>query len=419
MEAMNKFAAGLRSLIKVSLSRSRLMVRGVIDVLLFVISQLKRVIGLVLRWFLRFLYIIGHVTVRFFLLCGILLAILGPPYLLFQVLDYVRDSTPDDGFGEILKSKVLTPNGANLLISIGGLTFLLKKSGGAIVKSFNDLFTNIENALKLIFDRQKMPALNLTKAPPNLWQVIFHPTWGNIKNAFRFSMQFIGAIFFFQNKTPRHFIFMGTDQKFPSYSFGEGTVFSLPHIDNGSCKERRGVCLDEIKYQWLTEFKQAIEACADASSKLVPEVEVMGFASTAHFKGSEQTDQNQLNRQLANHRAEAVISFLVGAPEENWKCNPKGDLSEGCFQKGIAHPCEWQKEEGRYECGKDSDKLKFRLLYKPWKDVESMKQARPADDGDVPNPRRRDVEFLNRTVHIRIKNDVCRLDMEDSMPSPG
>ena len=221
------------------------------------------------------------------------------------------------------------------------------------------------------------------------------------------------------NKMPRHFIFMDTDQKFPSYSFEEGTVFSLPHTNNGSCKERKGVCLDEMKYQWLTEFKQAIEACADAGSKPALDVEVMGFASTAHFKGSEQTDQNQLNRQLANHRAEAVISFLVGAPEEDWKCNPEGDLSEGCFQKGIEHLCEWQKEEDRYECGKDSDKLKFRLLYKPWKDVESMKQARPADDGEVPNPRRRDVEFLNRTVHIRIKNDVCRLDMEDSMPSPG
>ena len=102
------------------------------------------------------------------------------------------------------------------------------------------------------------------------------------------------------------------------YVLEKDQKFVLAHVEDVDIESRAGICLDTGHQEWLTEFKKAIEQCADSRSR--SELEGRAFSSTA--LGGQVTLRGSAlaNCEAANQRAEAVIEFLLGRPRERWAC---------------------------------------------------------------------------------------------------
>ena len=196
------------------------------------------------------------------------------------------------------------------------------------------------------------------------------------------------------------------------YVFEKNQTFVLAHVEDADIESRAGICLDDGHQRWLTEFKKAIEQCADSGPR--PELEVRAFSSTAPMAlGGQVTPRGSAlaNCEAANQRAEAVVEFLLGRPRERWACGSDGRVAVGSFENGGGQLCERLDRNGdlveEYTYG-EADGLQFDLSYKPWKTHEAMTAEKPADNGVLPGPRRYDAEFLNRAVYVTLKNDACK-----------
>ena len=191
-----------------------------------------------------------------------------------------------------------------------------------------------------------------------------------------------------------------------------GTIFALVHKNDAQPKSGNGVCLDEPQREWLDVFRRAIETCvAQREYAVAPTFEVTGYASIAPMHvGGDIRKSEKLNCKVANWRAAAVGAYLANpdnAENKKWWCC---DDVEQDFNKTLPNECgDFAFTKKPLDGTEDDDgKPMFHVEVRKWSDPGQMIGSKPVDDGAVPNPRRFDVELLNRVVHIKVPEDFCR-----------
>ena len=209
-------------------------------------------------------------------------------------------------------------------------------------------------------------------------------------------------------KPPPHVVVVTPEDSIESYLFQKGTVFSLAFIDNGSPKTGDGICLTEGQEAWLTEFKKAIVKCSE-KSKI--RLEVMGFASIAPAKGkglggADASSSAALNCEIGNSRAEEVVDFLIGDAGDDFECGIGANRRRNEDDRyGRTDQCQRSKPEFVFEAGPN-----LTISYKPWPSHDQLVSEKPADDGRLEQGQRLyEVEFLNRSVHLRLGENACRV----------
>lgn len=202
------------------------------------------------------------------------------------------------------------------------------------------------------------------------------------------------------------------DDRIASYLFQKGVVFSLVFLKDAVPKTGAGICLTDHHKKWLSEFRKAILKCSQ-QSKI--ELEVMGFASAspvrvAGIEGAENSPSSDAaNCEIANSRAEEVINFLISDAGDDFECGvgedrrPNGD----------------DRYDGDGNCKRSNKLLEFpigsngnvKISYKPWPSHDRLASNKPVDDGHHERgPRLYDVEFLNRSVHLRFGEGACKVE---------
>ena len=188
-----------------------------------------------------------------------------------------------------------------------------------------------------------------------------------------------------------------------------GAVFSLTHLQDGQPKSGMGICLVDAQQKWLIAFREAIADCVKleqergVSRGAIPTFEVTAFASTAPAKVGDTVDP-KVNCEIANRRAHAAGAFLAFADEADkkwWTCKGVakdfGEAQSLCGGDGPIHYPEGDSDSG------------FRVQVNQWADAAQMEGGKPADDGALPDQRRYRVEMFNRSVHITVPQDFCRV----------
>ena len=188
-----------------------------------------------------------------------------------------------------------------------------------------------------------------------------------------------------------------------------GAVFSLTHHQNGQPTSGKGICLEKSHREWLCAFWDAIADCVKleqergVSRGATPTFEVTAFASTAPAKVGDTVDP-KVNCEIANRRAHAVGAFLAGAEiadERRWTCEGvKNDFQEAQSLCDGDEPIPYPEGDGGNG---------FRVQINQWADAAQMEGGKPADDGALPDQRRYRVEMFNRSVHITVPQDFCRV----------
>ena len=188
----------------------------------------------------------------------------------------------------------------------------------------------------------------------------------------------------------------------PGSPINTPVIFSLlyPH---GSFKELEGICPENGQFQnleFLELFRAAINECPENEPPL--KLEIKGFSSIAPLAVGDATlDQDLLNCEVANQRAEAVVGFLLSKPEDEYSCRESLDDKRWKNNKNVL--CKRKKDE--FSFGKE-DGLKFDLVYKPWQNYGDLTQSKPVNDGTL-KLRKHPAELLNRSVQIIVNNDSC------------
>ena len=172
------------------------------------------------------------------------------------------------------------------------------------------------------------------------------------------------------------------------------TVFSLVHMENANASGD-GICLTKYEELWLTEFRDAINECASKSEAHdMPHLEITGFASSAPV-----TPHNKkVNCEFSNRRAMAVAGFLTGNEKWKWKCNEireSHSLTQSlCDPSKIEETCEGNG---------------LRIKLRQWSSHADMVAHKPVNDGTSSDGKTSVLEFFNRSVHIKIPKDFCRI----------
>ena len=186
-------------------------------------------------------------------------------------------------------------------------------------------------------------------------------------------------------------------------------VFSLSHAKNAQPMTGEGICLDDPQQDWLNNVRKTMENCV-AEDGSPPTYEVKGYASVApiHVDG-DTSDTEKLNCKVANWRAAAVGAFLADPSEESehkkwWRCE---DVEKN-FNSGHPNKCGTFIKDPLDSSKRVNDKPLFRVEVHQWEQAGEMIESKPADDGQVPDPRRFEVEVLNRVVRIHMPKVSCR-----------
>ena len=211
---------------------------------------------------------------------------------------------------------------------------------------------------------------------------------------------------------PPHVVVARPDDRIASYLFQKGTVFSLAFVEDAVPKTGAGICLTKHHKTWLRKFKKAILKCPQ-ESKI--ELEVMGFASASPVQavgvegGGNSPSSDALNCEIANRRAEEVIDFLISDAGDSFECGTGEDRRRNddhrYDRKGI---CKRSPEELEFPIGPNGS---VKISYKPWPSHDQLASNKPVDDDDRERGLRlRDVEFLNRSVHLRLSEGACKVE---------
>ena len=220
---------------------------------------------------------------------------------------------------------------------------------------------------------------------------------------------------------PPHVVVMAPNDPVSSYLFQKGTVFSLPFVEDGSPRTGAGICLTDYHKAWLAEFKDAVVKCSEKSKVLL---EVVGFASIAPDKGEGLgggggfPSSVPLNCEIGNRRAEEVVDFLIADGGGDLACGTGADRRRnGDDRYGRKNQCQRSKSKFEFEIG---PKPSVKTSYKPWACHNQLALKKPADDGCLERGRRRyAVEFLNRSVHLKLGNDACKTERTTAKADVG
>lgn len=317
-----------------------------------------------------------------------------------------------------------------VLGTLGVFAAVVSKTWKAILSSLAKIRTEVWG----LFAKGWMPdpVLDFRASLSTTWSENVAQIFPNAKKIFISSGQLILAIFLLLalvllayasteakdqdtsllEKPPPHVVVVTHDDRIASYLFQKGTVFSLAFLEDAVPKTGAGICLTDHQRAWLSEFKDAIVKCSQ-QSKI--ELEVMGFASAspvrvAGIEGAENSPSSDAaNCEIANSRAEEVINFLISDAGDDFECGvgedrrPNGD----------------DRYDGDGNCKRSNKLLEFpigsngnvKISYKPWPSHDRLASNKPVDDGHHERgPRLYDVEFLNRSVHLRFGEGACKVE---------
>ena len=358
-----------------------------------------------------------HFIAWLLLFLSILFPVLLLIYLEIPFSDFISRSVNDDleilnlsGLIEetVTRNIVLVPS---VLISIGVLSLLLKESACAIWDSLSRIKTRIVGFIVTGW----RPTIELRDSLSVTWRCFVYRLCPSVRSTFNQSRKFYLAILtlyvtlfcgllsviqleLWQSNVsdklkaieelsiPR-FIFLSSTEPSPTYLFEKGAQISLIHPIEGDLYTLEGICPDGVNEAWLGLFKEAVRQCA---GKDTTRIRVRGFASIAPVtkRGTGDTTKSPIfNNEIANRRAQAILYFLQTDTYNKDKCVKA--LKNG-----------WQFEP------KDSNPTRLKLTYESWNTYEQMSDQKPVNDGSSAN-RKRDLEFLNRTVQIIIEDGGC------------
>ncbi len=244
-----------------------------------------------------------------------------------------------------------------------------------------------------------------------------------------------GAVWLGQNKPAsqdrHHVIVTGAREAKPDalrVYLRRGSVFSVMYMDNAKLTKPDsglGICLDGEKKDWLIAFKTAVKKCiaetkawssvCKGDPKPCPVLKVTGFASVApeqrngssfcQESGTTPTGKT-FNCKVANLRARAVGAFLADNGKKSyWECPD----DNGDFDGANQCPAELCDGENQRFSMTAKNGRSIGIVVEQWASECEMLKGKPANDGEVPNPRRYRVEVLNRAVHIEVLEDFCAL----------
>ena len=181
-----------------------------------------------------------------------------------------------------------------------------------------------------------------------------------------------------------------------NYLFQGEAVFSLTYLKNANATGE-GICLNKSQQDWLTEFRSAIVKCVEqAEDQEAPVLQVTGFSSSAPATPYDKV----MNCEFANRRARAVAAFLAGKGKEEWNCDDmKSANANGNARSFCAPKDDWMEDAA------DG----FQLKVRQWKLHADMVSGRPAYNGSSADGLTSAAELLNRSVHIEVPKDFCRV----------
>lgn len=365
------------------------------------------------------------------LLAAVVLTVLLPALFSLILFDLLRDFDLARSLGEYYQFLE-----AFLLLSGAGLfSWLLKKVGESAWKALLTLLATI----KWLVRGQWIPGWEIVRSLAGTWRDNFAEIPGAIRETGREALHLIalltaGAILLLvmlplfpeePKLVDRQVFVVGAPEVTNCENQGKpkrcslkeniiehmraGAVFSLTHLQDGQPKSGNGICLVDTQQKWLIAFREAIADCVKleqergVSRGAMPTFEVTAFASTAPAKVADTVDP-KVNCEIANRRAHAVGAFLAGAEiadKRRWTC--KGVKED--FRK-ARNLCDGDQPIHYPEGDSDSG---FRVQVNQWADAAQMEGGKPADDGALPDQRRYRVEMFNRSVHITVPQDFCRV----------
>lgn len=301
---------------------------------------------------------------------------------------------------EILGVIIEYMNWISVLSSLGFVSFIFSKINDKAWDCFDVIIKNIKEV-----DYAWFPCFDLPKA----WEetnVNFKHIPEIIVKGWELSLLLgLGMILALVTLVPKlksedryHIVVVGMDEpKIPEikkYLVQGDTTFSLVHVKNANASGD-GICLAEYEKLWLTKFRNAINECkSNNEERDMPYLEITGFTSSAPASPHNEV----VNCEFANLRAMAVAGFLTGNEKWKWKCD------------------DVRKSHSRSESLCDPDEIEktcegngLRVKLKQWNSHAAMVAHKPVDDGTSSDGKTSALEFFNRSVHIRVPNDFCRV----------
>lgn len=200
-----------------------------------------------------------------------------------------------------------------------------------------------------------------------------------------------------------------------------GAVFHLAYAENARPRDSEGICLGKPQQKWLDEFRKAIGNCIEAKTPATddskPVFKVTGYASIAPMHvGGDTSVSPRLNCKVANWRAAAVGAYLANPDKHaptatRWDC----EKVKNAFNQNA--PTNENECGERYDGPKNQEDSHFFVEVHQWCKPSDMIENKPANDGEMPSPRRYDVEIMNRVVRIEVPEHFCGDAAQESSAS--
>ena len=325
-----------------------------------------------------------------------------------------------------------------LLLSIGLISYLLQKNIETIRCSIKRIITNTVNVVKGTDIKTNLKE-TFTASISLISAVLFtclilicgHLS---VKELTKWQEMVIDKLNALEGKIGIRVILLNDFP--PSDILEERSEYWLFYPSHGDLEDKDGICpTDGDLVNWLASFKSAISSCTDTSGLV--RLNVRAFASTAPVtRGGEfnTSTSNELNCEIANQRAEAIIYFLTSKSDKVSNCRAAlnertrwGRAKNELCTRARLDSSVWNEDsikvtyEPRHIYNRGiTDSVNvwqgqgFEMTFQPWQCHEQMKKARLVKDGTLDN-RREGLEFLNRTVQIIIEDGGC-LTTERDIP---
>ena len=346
---------------------------------------------------------------RILLLLALLATVVIPLVVLYlamdRALDWARFSFPDSQLNKDYPNLVRS---ITVLTSIGLISFLLQES---LKKAKESLFDTLQSVRK-VFGSIHWSSLRHKENPRSIWSGSFSATLNLVLSGIVLCVIFVCSFIALKS--------LGIDVKpeangvppVPPHTHpaNASTQYSLFYLSEGDLMSKRGICATDTNLvQWLTSFKSAISSCSNDTEKVT--LRVQAFASTAPVTKDSELDtvtshtlldtvtSHTFNLDISNQRSHAIIYFLTTEKPTFYGC--KAALNDS----GRWRRSEWM-EPG------------YKVIYEPWQTHAKMSEAKTVKDGTL-NNRRKNLEFLNRTVQIIIEDGGCLTKEVEIAPKPG
>lgn len=387
------------------------------------ISTLWSILLGVIRFTIYPIHLLYRVIVRCFHLCAVLSVFFIIPVIIILAIVLINML---GNWNALMSADVFVEGELLLWIvsfgSLGGLAYFMRFARKAIISHIFDLRKYIDTFYgwnpgsdgwipgleirKSISDTRQH---HIMKILPSIKEILISSIMFNIASFLLMIALLFSYIPIKNDKDWKSNVSRGIDQLRSIVVFiPKGTTYPLVFPKDADIGTKVGICPVDSNFIWLKHFKEAISNCYIGREK--PNVLVQGFSSVAPMS-EDSGKSDMLNCEVANQRAEAVVGLLISELNNDShmdQCMKALEFFEKIRPNGL---CKRDEEEFKFD--PENHNIKFNITYIPWKSYDDMLEKKPAYDGTIIH-RNKEVEFLNRVVHITITNDACWRDARSS-----